>query len=264
MTTKKPITTKRENELSTLTIERLKELSELSIYEALALAQSEMKNPQKTSKGKMPTKNGFYSFDFAGLDVISAIIRPACNKYGIFFAQPISSELDENGRKHEYLHTKVFKGRESCELAKMELPPDYRDVKTRGGDLTYFQRQQAKAVFFLAGDDDVSDQSGDFTPEISKNYMQSDFSEDDKEAEKREQQNILDDKIGELEDRRIVAKGLGLTAEAYKDWVSSNIGKGQGQMSAQEVDRVIMFLNDTIDDLTASKLSEPSNEDVDF
>lgn len=233
----------------------------LTMFEAIALAQSEMKNPAKNSTGKMPTKAGFYDFKFAGFDVITAIIRPACNKYGLAFVQPITSELVD-GNVYEYLHTRVLKGEEEYEFAKMLLPPNYRDEKDRGKQITYFQRQQAKAAFALAGDDDVSDQSGDYTPEIDKFFHHSEQpTKDDKEMKRRAEEMERQDLRDTLSDRVTVAQSVGFDTNELKEWEIRTFGKLTPEMNQRELQKTIDYVNERFVELAPPV---PAVEEIDY
>lgn len=241
-----------QNGLESLTIEKVKEISDLSISDALALAQSQMENPP------MNGVNNFFKRDgeptkYSTLTDIMSVIRPACNRWGIFFTQQITTERLDNGNTLEVLLTVVRKGGDEEVLSAMELPK-YMDEKTRGAQLTYFRRQEASAAFGLAGEEDSMEESPSTETVIPPYYPNDKTSEDykaEKEAKKSEDALILEDRLAEIEERLTIAKSLGLTEDGYKSWFKSNIKVAYSKMQLADADKVLGFLNQNIADFTA-------------
>ena len=115
------------------------------IYDLLAAAQAEMKNPKMRGEGS----TGKRSYKYAELPDVLNCIKPALNSRGLFLLQ--STERDEHGDL--YISTRVCRGDESVELDREYYEFD-KDPQDFGKRETYARRYSLNKAFGLAGEDD--------------------------------------------------------------------------------------------------------------
>lgn len=237
-------------------------ISGLSIYDALWLAQREMTNPDLDMENKFLTKQKGEPSKYPSLKSVMNVVRPACNQFGLFFTQSITTERINENITVEKLNTIVSKGTSSVVLSSMELPR-YVDEKTRGGSITYFRRQEAMASFGLAGEEDTVEESESRDTVISPYYPRETF-QDKEHNETREYEELVDLK-DEITGKATTAKALGLKEEAYKEWFKAHVHGGWGGMTVQEAKAVLDYLKARIDDLNeVKKTVSPVTETIPY
>lgn len=227
----------------------------LSLGEALAMAQAEMKNPHRSKEVEVRMKaGGTYKYSYAPFDELIDIVRPALNRYGIFMTQ--SESIRDDGKT--MLSTIVRKGSESLILSATVLFTFTND-KDRGTHMSYQRRYQAMAAFGLAADDDT-DGIDDSRPD----YMAADKpkTDDAKAQAERDAYASWVDKKEEMAEKIIVAKSAGITAQEISGWVKTNIRKGQNEMTIPEMDKVISYLAREIKD--AAPVLAAVDEEIDI
>lgn len=128
---------------------------------ALAKAQGEFEDIEKTSNVDIQIKDGgrSYNFDYAPLDVILKIVRPVLAKHGLVVMQPVYSD----GANDLIIETLLL--HESGEFMRSCVPMIYSaDPKSLGSLITYLRRYFLKAMLGIEGkseDDDGSAAQGD-------------------------------------------------------------------------------------------------------
>ena len=115
------------------------------IYELLATAQSEMKNPKMNGHGQI----GSRQYKYAELSDVLNAIRPALNNNGLFLLQKTVREEDGS----LYISTCVCLGGDTFELDREYYTYD-SDPQNFGKRETYARRYSLNKAFGLAGEDD--------------------------------------------------------------------------------------------------------------
>ena len=127
-------------------------MSERTIYDLLAEAQAEMRNPRKTKQGQVGPRKYMY----ATLDDVLDCVKPALMSRGIFLTQ---STRRIDGDVYAIVTT-AYKGSESAEL---DVEPYKFDANPQelGKRETYAKRYGLCKAFAITGDDDTD---GDVRP----------------------------------------------------------------------------------------------------
>jgi hypothetical protein len=117
------------------------------LFEALAKAQSEFSTIVKDSTATVPGKEGKqgYTFDYAGLDVVLAAVRPALTRNGLAIMQVFSGV-------GETLTTVLAHGEARVEVS-CGLPA-WNKAQELGSVLTYVKRYQLLGLLGVAPSDD--------------------------------------------------------------------------------------------------------------
>lgn len=120
-----------------------------AICAALAKAQGEIKLPEKNRTVTVQTKTGGkYTFDYADLAAINAVIREPLAKNGLAYTSLISS--DERG---PILVTMLMHSSGEWMRSIYRLPAS-SDPKDMGGAITYGKRYCLSALLGVVADDD--------------------------------------------------------------------------------------------------------------
>lgn len=118
------------------------------LMSALAKAQAEFPDVPKTKEVVVQSQKGAYTFKYAPLEKMIAIIRPVLAKYGLGFTQ---------GAIGESLVTTIF--HESGEWMAHSMPlPDLGTAQAYGSQFTYRRRYSLKAALGIETDDDNSEE----------------------------------------------------------------------------------------------------------
>lgn len=119
------------------------------LFVALSQAQGEFATIVKDSTATVPGKEGKqgYAFDYAGLDVVIAAVRPALARNGLAIAQVFSARGEE-----DILTTVLAHGAGRIE-ADCVLPK-WTKVQELGSGLTYLKRYQLLGLLGVAPSDD--------------------------------------------------------------------------------------------------------------
>lgn len=124
------------------------------LFEALAKAQAEFKTIVADSTATVEGKEGKrgYTFDYAGLDVVLAAVRPALTKHGLSFCQVFSGLGEE-------LHTILAFG-----PARLEVTcglPEWKGAQGLGSAVTYMKRYQLLGMLGVAPSEDDDGNAAD-------------------------------------------------------------------------------------------------------
>src|SRR5581483_312555 len=120
-----------------------------AIAAALAKAQGEMKLPEKNRTVTVQTKTGGkYTFEYADLAAINAVIREPLSKNGLAYTHIMSR--DEQGP-----HLLTMLVHSSGEWFSSRYPlPSTADPRDLGGQITYGKRYSISALIGCVADDD--------------------------------------------------------------------------------------------------------------
>lgn len=120
-----------------------------ALFAALAVAQGEFATIVKDSTATVPGKDGKtgYSFDYAGLDVVLAAVRPALARNGLAICQVFSARGED-----DILTTVLAHGEGRIEADS--VLPKWTKVQELGSGLTYVKRYQLLGLLGVAPADD--------------------------------------------------------------------------------------------------------------
>lgn len=131
------------------------------ISEALATAQGEIKNPEKSKTAKIPMKaGGSYSYNYADLPSMIDCVRQAMAKNGLSHFASLEN-LDN------YLSLSMRIAHKSGQWIESSVPIfKWSDEKHLASQVTYYRRYLFQSLIGIAGDDDL-----DGEPEIGGEYI---------------------------------------------------------------------------------------------
>ena len=180
------------------------------IYDLLAAAQAEMKNPKMRGEGS----TGKRSYKYAELPDVLNAIKPALNSRGLFLLQ--STEKDDGGSL--YISTRVCRANESVELDReyYEFDADPQDFGKRE---TYARRYSLNKAFGLAGEDD---DDGNVQAQNPRNQKA-------RQAPSKRQQWLA--RIAELKAR---CMELGVKEEGIDSYAMENLGTSDASAMTDE------------------------------
>lgn len=202
----------------------------LCLVDALAKAQSEMKNPASNCSANMHGRE----YKYPGLNNVVSEIRDACGKHGIFFSQPVLTIDDQ-----EFLFTRVSKGSEEITLGQMPLPKSSTS-QAKGADLTYLKRQQATSAFGLAGEDDIDGSGEAYTTPKPKNTGNN--------KDKNTKASVWQTKLGE---KMREAKGKGIESKTLRADLEAIIGRKITDFNDYECEKSIEVIDGMLKDQEA-------------
>lgn len=121
-------------------------MSERTIYDLLAEAQAEMRNPRKTKQGQVGPRRYMY----ATLDDVLDCVKPALMSRGIFLTQS-TRRIDGD------VYAIVTSARKGDEVAELDVEPYRFDANPQelGKRETYAKRYGLCKAFAITGDDDT-------------------------------------------------------------------------------------------------------------
>lgn len=127
-------------------MEFFEECKSMKLAEALCLAQTELKNPEKNKDG--------YGYKYAELASIIDMVKPVLQRYGLSIIQFPVSEGDRVGVKTVILHASGEKLEESVYLPVPEMKGNTA-TQAAGAAITYARRYALQAVLNISADDDT-------------------------------------------------------------------------------------------------------------
>lgn len=201
------------------------------IYDLLASAQAEMKNPKMRGEGS----TGKRSYKYAELPDVLNCIKPALNSRGLFLLQ--STERDERGNL--YISTRVCRANESVELDReyYEFDADPQDFGKRE---TYARRYSLNKAFGLAGEDD---DDGNVQPQKPRKARQ---------APSKRQQWLA--RIAELKAR---CMELGVKEDGIDAYAAANLGTSDAsEMTEEQMTAFGQYLGQLAKDMERMKAGE--------
>lgn len=124
------------------------------LFEALAKAQGEFSTIVKDSTATVEGKDGKrgYTFDYAGIDVVLAAVRPALTKNGLAVSQVFSGIGEE-------LTTVLAHG--SAMMVVTCGLPEWKGAQGLGSVITYMKRYQLLGLLGVAPSDDDDGNAAD-------------------------------------------------------------------------------------------------------
>lgn len=122
-----------------------------ALFGALAEVAAEIENPSKTSKARIPTKQGgAFEFKYAPLDAIIAQTRPLLARHGLCVIQYPVDVGTRAGVSTWIVHSKG--GAFDCGIVSLAVGDD---PKALGAAITYLRRYAYCAALNIAADEDA-------------------------------------------------------------------------------------------------------------
>lgn len=115
------------------------------LFQSLRLAQEEITNPKKDTKG--------HNYQYAQLDQVLAIIKPILSRHGLGIMQTPSGKIEEGCLT---LKTVIFheSGQHLVEQFQIPIPQGRNITQDFGSCLSYARRYSILSLFSLAQEDD--------------------------------------------------------------------------------------------------------------
>jgi hypothetical protein len=190
---------------------------ERTIDDRLAAAQGNIANPKMDAEADM----GRFKTKYATLANVLDVVRPACNKEGLFLTQRLIEKKDGKSA----VITKVSCGgkSETLDMFPVDVVPN---MQSFGSTITYARRYSLLNAFGIAGADDDDGTGGE----------QQEAPESEASPEKK---SLLGDLMRE-------ASGLGVKPSTIKAWAIRVTRSSIEKLSESEIDIVIDHVKDVI------------------
>ena len=122
-------------------------------------AAADITTVAKSASANIPTKSGSYSYSYAELGDVMAVIRPVFAEWGLAMSQ---APVADDGRVG--VRTRVWHEKGHVEDFGVLLLPAGTDARSAGSAITYARRYAAASVVGLVAQDDLDGAGADTPP----------------------------------------------------------------------------------------------------
>lgn len=220
------------------------ETKQRSIYERLAKAWANIKNPE------LDSVNPYYQNKYASLKATEDVIRQACAPEGLIYRQLLLRYEDGTREFHSFIVSEDGYVLE-CSVFPVEIP---RDPQAFGSNCTYAKRQQAQADWCIAGEDDDDANSA---AESLKAPQQAKKANSKPQEPKKTEEQKKKEYLARVLDLREEAQELGVKEQGINSFIESKFkGKDVSELDIKELTVLGKHLSTLITDIKSIKEEE--------